>query len=155
MSLDQIDRAILATLQNDGRCANKTLAAAVGLSPSSCLERVRRLWSSGVLRKTTVDIDPKALGIGIRAMVSVRLRHHGRDDFQEFTAHAWTLPEVISVYQLSGADDFLIEVAVRDTEHLRDLMWTSLTAHKAVGHIETALIFEQSRRPVLPDYLDD
>ena len=101
-----------------------------------------------------MDIDPKALGIGIRAMVSVRLRHHGREDFQGFSAHVWTLPEVISVYQLSGADDFLIEVAVRDTEHLRDLTWTSLTAHEAVGHIETALIFEQNRRPVLPDYLD-
>lgn len=155
MSLDRIDRAILRVLQHDARCSNKTLAAQVGLAPSSCLERVRRLWASGVLRRATVDIDPRAVGIGLRAMVSVRLRHHGRDNFRSFTDHLHTLPEVVSVYQLSGADDYLVEVAVRDSDHLRDLTWTSLTAHDAVGHIETALIFEQSRKPSLPDFTTD
>ena len=154
MKLDRIDRSILDVLQHDARCSNKTLAAQVGLAPSSCLERVRRLWSLGIVRRATIDIDPRAFGIGLRAMVSIRLRHHGRDDFRSFTEHLHTLREVVSVYQLSGADDYLVEVAVRDSDHLRDLTWTSLTAHEAVGHIETALIFEQSRKPALPDFSD-
>lgn len=62
MVLDRIDCGILAALQNDGRLSNKELAARVGLAPSSCLARVRRLREGGVLRGVHADVDPRALG---------------------------------------------------------------------------------------------
>ena len=71
--MDRIDDAILASLQKDGRISNKELAAAVGLAPSSCLERMRRLQERGVITGFRADVDPKAVGIGLQAFVFVRL----------------------------------------------------------------------------------
>ena len=67
-ALDRIDFDILAALQNDGRLSNKELAAKVGLAPSSCLERVRALRESGVLRGFRAEVDPEALGIHLQAI---------------------------------------------------------------------------------------
>ena len=71
--MDRIDNAILGFLQNDGRMSNKELAAAVGLAPSSCLERVRRLQERGILTGFRAVVSPTHLGIGLQAFVSVRL----------------------------------------------------------------------------------
>jgi DNA-binding Lrp family transcriptional regulator len=72
MALDRIDFAILAALQNDGRLTNKELAGRVGLAPSSCLERVRRLREAGTLRGSHAEVDPAVLGIGLQALLAVR-----------------------------------------------------------------------------------
>ena len=67
--MDRIDNAILVAMQNDGRISNKELAAAVGLAPSSCLERVRRLQESGVITGFRADVNPAAVGIRLQAFV--------------------------------------------------------------------------------------
>ena len=74
--LDRIDRAILAALQQNARLANKELSARVGLAESSCHERVKRLVQSGVLRGFHAEVDPRALGVGLQALVAVRLARH-------------------------------------------------------------------------------
>ena len=79
MALDRIDRQILAALQNNARLSNKELAAVIGLAPSSCLERVRKLEESEVLRGYHADVAPAALGVKLQAMVAVRMREHSRD----------------------------------------------------------------------------
>lgn len=152
MSLDRIDHAIIGELQNDARLSNKELAARVGLAPSSCLERVRRLRSAGVLRAFRAEVDPSALGIGLQAMVAVRLRVHGAGAFESFTAHLRAMPEVVAVYHVAGSIDFLIHVAVRDADHLRDVTWTGLTRREEVAHLETSLIFEVMRAGSWPDF---
>ena len=152
MASDRIDFEILAALQNDGRLTNKELAAKVGLAPSSCLERVRRLRESGALRGSHADVDPAALGIGLQALVAVRLKQHSRDVVEAFRAYVRTLPEVSAVYHVGGAQDFLVHVAVRDANHLRDFAFDAFTTRAEVAHLETSLIFEFLRNPVLPDY---
>ena len=77
--LDRIDCTILEALQNDARLSNKELAARVGLAPSSCLERVRRLREDGILRSAHFVVDPHALGIGLQAMIAIRLHKHDRE----------------------------------------------------------------------------
>jgi DNA-binding Lrp family transcriptional regulator len=79
--LDRIDLAILVALQNDARMSNKELAAEIGLAPSSTLGRVRRLKDSGVLRGAHAEVDPAALGIGLQALMALRLRTNTRDSF--------------------------------------------------------------------------
>ena len=74
--MDRIDDAILGALQNDGRMSNKELAAQVGLAPSSCLDRVRRLHERGVIRGYHAEVDPGAMKIGLQAFVFVRLTQH-------------------------------------------------------------------------------
>ncbi len=150
--LDRIDFAILAVLQKNARVANNRLAETVGVAPSTCLERVRRLTRLGVLRGHHADVEPGAFGIGLEAMIAVRLRKHSRDVVDSFRNHVAELPEVRSVFHVTGGDDFLVHVAVRDSDHLRDLALDSFTTRPEVDHIQTRLIFEYTptwRLPVL------
>ncbi len=154
MALDRIDCAIVEALQRDARLSNKELAAQVGLAPSSCLERVRRLRERGVLRGFHADVEPVALGIGLEALTAVRLAQHKSESFETFSSYILALDEVIGVYQLAGADDFLIHVVVPDPEHLRALVIDKISSRAEVSHVETSLIFSHQRKPVLPNYTD-
>ena len=86
LAFDRIDDAILRELQNNGRLSNKELAAKVGLAPSSCLERVRRLHERGVLTGYKACVDLTTLNVGLQAFVAVRLSHHSREAFESFRA---------------------------------------------------------------------
>ncbi|NNF68586.1 MAG: Lrp/AsnC family transcriptional regulator [Acidimicrobiia bacterium] len=150
-SLDRIDRQIIGLLQENARRSNKELAAAVGLAPSTCSERVRRLEDSGVFRGFHADVEPTALGIGLRAMVAVRLSRHTATDVDRFAEDARAMPEVARLWHVTGADDFLVEVVVRDADHLRQLAVSGFTTMPQVSHIETSLVFTEDGPPTLPD----
>lgn len=149
---DRTDHRITALLQENARRSNKELAAAVGIAPSTCSERVKRLEHDGVFRGFHASVDPEWLGIGMAAMVAVQLRRHGSDDVSRFWEHVMAMPEVIAASHVSGVNDFLIHVVVRDTDHLRELAVQGLNTLPEVGHIETSLIFEHVSKPTLPDY---
>ena len=149
---DRIDDKILAALQNNARISNKELAAEVGLAPSSCLERVRRLQRHGVLTGYRASVSPEALGVGLQAFVAVRLARHSRDLVETFRAHLLTLPEVVSVYHMGGENDFLVPVAVRDANHLRDLALDAFTTRAEVARMETAVMYEHVQPAVWPNY---
>ena len=153
--LDRTDCDILTHLQKNARLSNKELAAAVGVAPSTCLERVRRLDADGVLRGYHAEVDPHAVGVGLQALVAIRLGQHSRPVVEAFQAHALALPEVVQVFHTTGANDFLVHVAVRDAEHLRDLALTAFTERPEVVHIETALLFAHHHAPGLPIYHDE
>lgn len=144
-ALDRIDGLIVRALANNARLSNKELAAKINLAPSSCLERVRRLVASGVLRGFHADVDPAALGFSIEAMISVRLRQHSRENYQRFREYILDVPEVLAVYHMSGENDFLVHVVARDAQHLRDLATDRFITRDEVGRIETALVFEHVR----------
>jgi DNA-binding Lrp family transcriptional regulator len=125
--LDRIDRAIVAALQEDARLPNKGLAERVGVAPSTCLERVRALRARGVVRGFRAEISLDALSRGLEAIVA----------------------EVVQVFHVTGADDFLLHVAVRDTDALRDFVLDRLAGRPEVGHLETRVVYEHAQRPVL------
>lgn len=148
--LDRIDYALLRLLRKNARLPNKDLAARVGIAPSTALERVRRLREDRVLLGYHAEVAPEALGIGLQAMVSVRLARHSRALVDGFHRHVLTQPEVLACYHVAGADDFLVHVGVRDSEHLRNFTLTAFTEREEVAHIETRLIFEYQRNVELP-----
>lgn len=151
--LDRIDFDIVGVLQKDARVANNRLAEMVGVAPSTCLERVRRLVRLEVLQGFHAEVDPSALGIGLEAMIAVRLRLHSRELVDSFREYVAELEEVRSVFHVTGGDDFLVHVAVRDSDHLRDLALDSFTTRPEVDHIQTRLIFQYTptwRLPVIP-----
>jgi DNA-binding Lrp family transcriptional regulator len=150
-ALDRTDRRIVELLQNDGRLSNKALAAAVGIAPSTCSERVQRLRDHGVFRGFHADVDPAAVGVGLQALVVVRLRQHAEELVRRFWEHTEAMPEVISVYHLSGGNDFLCHVMVSDSDHLRRVAVSGFTSLPEVSHIETSLIFEHRAKRSLPD----
>lgn len=153
--LDRIDREILACLQEDARLANKELAARVGLAPSSCHTRVQRLVAEGVLTGFHAEVRRDALGIGLEALVQVRMSRHRRQDLDALRAALRQRPEVIEVFHLAGPVDLIVHVAVRDPDHLRELTLSGLSERDEVDRVETALVFDGWRSAALPDLLDE
>ena len=151
--MDRIDSEIVAALQNDARLSNKELAARVGLAPSTCLGRVRRLIKDGVLRGFHADVDPTALGITLQAVISVRMAVHSTKAFESLERHVLELREVVGLFNLAGRDDFVIHVAVRDSDHLRRFVVESITSRPEVQQVETNLVFEHFPRFDWPNYL--
>lgn len=143
--LDGIDRAILRALTADARIPNNALAELVGVAPSTCLGRVRALRERGVIRGFHADVDPASVGRAIQAMIAVRMQSHARSHIAEFAAAVAQLPEVLNVFFLAGADDFLLHVAARDTENLRNFVVVNLSGNPDVALTETNLIFEHIR----------
>ena len=147
-ALDDIDRKIIRALQEDARLSNKELAARVHLAPSSCLERARRLKESGVLAAFHTRIDPAAIGIGLQAMITAKLRSHSAESREAFCEQALGCEEVVALYHLTGDRDFLLHVAVRDAEHLRRLIVERLSGPTELEDLETSLILEEKQRPL-------
>ncbi|UGU31890.1 Lrp/AsnC family transcriptional regulator [Mycolicibacterium smegmatis] len=143
--LDDIDRRILLALHDDARIPNSALAEMVGIAPSTCHGRVRRLQEIGVIRGFYTDIDPAAVGLGLQAMISVSLQSNARGKIRSFIAHIRTRPQVMDVYFLAGGDDFILHVAARDTEDLRKFVVENLNADSDVAGTQTSLIFEHLR----------
>lgn len=144
-SLDDVDRRLVALLAEQARIPNNALAAAVGIAPSTCLARMRVLRESGVIRGYHADVDPAALGRPLQAMIAVRLAAGARERMTAFTARIRARPEVLEVFFLGGADDFLLHVATADAVGLRDFVVDELSAHPEVAMTETNLIFEHYR----------
>ena len=143
--LDAVDRRILTALHADARMPNNALAEAVGIAPSTCHGRVRRLQELGVIRGFHADIDPAAIGLGLQAMIAVSLQSGARGRIRDFIANIRRLPQVMDVYFLAGADDFILHVAARDTEDLRSFVVENLNADTDVAGTQTSLIFEHIR----------
>ena len=152
LKLDRIDFDILAELQRQGRVSNKELAEANEISPSTCLERVRRLKTEGAITGFHADVSPEALGIEVQALISVRLKQHAHIAFDRLMQETLANEEVVAVYLLAGAQDFLVHVATSDVAHLRSVVVDKFTTRDDVEHVETSLIFEYRRSPVLPNY---
>ena len=146
--LDRTDEALVRELANDARISNKELAARVGIAPSTCLERVRALRTRRVITGFHAEVDPAALGRSVQAMIAVRIRRHSRELVDGFREHALELPEAISVANVSGADDFLLHVAVESTDALRTLLLDRIASRPEVVHTETHLVFDHRRKPV-------
>jgi DNA-binding Lrp family transcriptional regulator len=153
VELDRTDHAIVGELQKNARLSNKELAARVGIAASTFSERLKRLEDAGVLTGYHANVAPAALGIGMEAIVAVRLGRHDRRQVASFWEHATRMPEVVDIYHVAGANDFLVHVLVRDTDHLRELALSGFTSRPEVGHIETALVFQHERRETWPDYV--
>lgn len=143
--LDAIDRQLVTLLAADARITNARLAQAVGIAPSTCLTRVRGLLERGVIRGFRAEIDPAALGRPLQAMIAVRLSVHSREQIEGFTAHVRSLPGVLSLFHMTGEDDYLLRVAAADPHDLREFVVEHLASHPSVAHAETNLIYEHVR----------
>jgi DNA-binding Lrp family transcriptional regulator len=149
--LDRTDRRILTELQKDGRLSNKELAARVHLAPSSCHGRFRRLQEIGALRGFHAEVDPRALGVELRTLVLLRMSDHAEKHTRALREFLLSHPEVCDIFHVTGHDDLVLQVAVRDTDHLRELIIDRIGARSEVADIHTLLIFDHLRSPGYPD----
>lgn len=151
VELSTADLEILRLLQNDARISNKDLAAAVGIAPSTCLDRVNRLRESGVITGQHAEVDAAKLGRPLEALLFVQVRPHRRRLVDAFVQHLLGLPEVRAVYHLTGPDDFLAHIATGSATELQRLVLDELTARDEVARVHTNLVFQHwSGGPLLP-----
>jgi DNA-binding Lrp family transcriptional regulator len=114
--MDRIDRKLLKLLQKDASRTNADLAAEVGLSPSSCLRRIRRLKSAGVIDRVVALLNPAKAGRGMKAIVTVELERHGEQHMRRFLDLAALQPAVIQAYSVSGSTDAVLMLRLTDME---------------------------------------
>jgi DNA-binding Lrp family transcriptional regulator len=140
--LDEIDRSILRILRDNARIPNNQLAERVGIAPSTCVARVKSLVTRGVITGFTASVDPSSVGLSLQALISVTIRAGARNLMVELGQEIRQFPEVVQLYFLGGAEDFIIHVAVRDSAAVRDFVLDNLSAHPAVASTRTSLVFD-------------
>lgn len=143
--LDAVDRRLLTELVRDGRLANNRLADRLGVAASTAHARTRQLLQRGIIRGVHADVDLSAVGRPVEALVAVRLRAHDRAQIEAFSRRVPALPEVIQTFHVSGAEDYVLHVAVPSSGTLRDWVLDHLTTDPTVAHTETTLVFEHRR----------
>jgi Lrp/AsnC family leucine-responsive transcriptional regulator len=141
--VDALDRRILVKLQEDGNLTNARLAQALGLSQSAMSERVRRLEQEGHILGYRALINPGSLGLGLQAFVATVLVRHGTEYIESFEKGVVDLKDVRACYHVTGRFDYLLHVAVRDLEHLGQLVKHDIAAISGVDKVETMLVFSE------------
>ena len=140
--LDRIDLAILSALQNDGRISNVALAEKVHLSPSPCLERVKRLEADGYIEGYLAKLSPSKLGFGKVAFVQVSLERTTEVVFSEFKKEVMLSPFVAECHMVAGGYDYLIKVRFDDVESYRSVL-EKLVRFPGVSQTHTYMVIEQ------------
>lgn len=143
--LDETDIEIVSALARDGRISNAALARQLGIAESTCIHRMRLLRESGVIAGIHARVDLSKVGRPIRAVIHVRMNNNNQREIAAFRKHVAKVPGLIAAFYVAGADDFLLYVAVRDPDDLRDIVGGEISSHAAVSHTETQLVFEVIR----------
>jgi len=144
IKLDRIDKNILQVMQSDGRISNLELADQVGLSPTPCSRRVKRLEESGLIEKHVTLLNPKALGLDLTAMIGISMDRHTPDRFEKFEEAIKQMPEVMECSIVTGqAADFLLKVVVRDMPHYEEFLLGHLTNLSGVSGVHSSFILRQ------------
>ena len=150
-TIDEIDRNILQTLQQDARISNVRLARKVGLSPSPCLRRVRELESRGVIRGHVTLLDPAAIGLGVSVFIQVTLEKQVEKELELFEQAVLERPEVMECYLMTGDADYLLRVVVRDVPSFERFLLDHLTRIPGVAGIKSSFALKQVKyRTALP-----
>mgnify|MGYP003150245064 CR=1 FL=1 len=136
-ALDRIDYRILHYVQNDARMSNTDLADRIGLSPSPCLRRVKRLEQAGIIRRYVGIVDAAAVGLPISAFVNISLHSQDREGLEAFQSRVKTYAEVMECYLMTGTSDFLMRVVVPDLQSY-ERFTDKLTRIPGISNIQTS-----------------
>ena len=144
VKLDRIDKKILREMQRNGRVSNLELAEKVGLSPTPCSRRVKRLEDSGLIDRHVTLLKPQALGLNLTAIVGISMDRHTSERFAKFESAVAQMPEVLSCLIVTGQSaDFLLTVVVRDMAHYERLLLGQLTKLEGVTGVHSSFVLRQ------------
>ena len=135
--LDSVDRRMLAVLQEDGRITNQDLSQKVGLSPTPCLRRLKRLEDTGVIQGYCATVDPKAYGLPFSVFVSVRLSQQTQEHIAEFEKAVEGWNEVTECYLMTGSQDYLLRVLTDGIEGYERFLKQKMTRLKCIQSVES------------------
>jgi len=144
--LDKIDQNIISVLQGAARITNLQLAEKVGLSPSSCLARVRKLEEDGCLGPYQASVNLDRLCRSITCIAMITLENHRQQDFRVFENFVETLPEVVQCDTVSGGCDFILRVVCADMERYHIVNEMLLNSGANVVNIKTHVVMTENKK---------
>lgn len=151
MEFDVFDLKILASLQENGGLSNLELAKKVGLSPSPCLRRVRALEEKGVIQGYQALINRRAIGLGIRAFIELKLERQSESATEKFISGVKRMPEVISCHLMTGSHDYLLDVVTVDMDAYSEFTTKKLISLPGVAEVRSGFVLKEvSDRGALP-----
>ncbi|MHC8290497.1 Lrp/AsnC family transcriptional regulator [Pseudomonas sp. XS1P51] len=148
IKLDRIDIRILSELQKDGRMTNVSLADAVGLSASPCLQRVKRLEASGYIMSYKAQINLSKISESVTVFTEVTFEHHRREDFAHFEASIRNVDEVLECHLISGGYDYLVRFMTRSIQHYQEVMESILDKNTGIVKYFSYIVIKS---PVMKD----
>jgi Lrp/AsnC family leucine-responsive transcriptional regulator len=140
MNIDNIDKQILETLQENGRIRNSELAKIINISPPPTAERVKKLEKNGYINKYVALVDPKKVGVTCFTYVEVTLIRHGKDSVERFMESIVEMDEVMECHHITGGADFLLKIATRDIPAYEEFILQKLTALPDVQNLKTLVV---------------
>lgn len=144
MQLDRYDRQILQLLQEDGRISNQDLAERIGLSPSPCLRRVRALEEAGIISGYRAQLDARALGLSLMALIHISMDQHTPERFNTFEAAVAAIPEVLECLLITGQDaDYQLKVVVADMDGFQELLLNRITRIPGVTGVHSSFVLRR------------
>lgn len=150
--LDRIDQKILRELQKDARLSHQDLSDRIGLSPSPCARRIRKLEAEGYIIGYSAVIDEDKLGFGFSVFLSVRLDRQVDDRLVSFETELSRFPEVVDCWLMTGSFDYLIRIAVQGLNEFERFLTRRLTKLDGVASIESSIPIRRVK--FLPARLD-
>ena len=143
MNLDGYDRRILEAKQEDGRLSNQDMADRIGLSPSPCLRRVRRLEEAGLIGAYRAVLNARALGLNLMAFIQISMDRHTPERFENFERHVGDYPEVLECHLITGQSaDYLLKVIVADMDGFQALLLNKITRIDGVTGVHSSFVMK-------------
>ncbi|MEJ1168949.1 Lrp/AsnC family transcriptional regulator [Variovorax sp. CCNWLW235] len=149
-SFDKTDLAILRVLLLDSRKTLQEIGNEVGLSPTSCWTRIKKLEATGVIKRYTIDVDPAKLGYHDSVIVQVTLESHTDETLYDFGRTLATIPEIQEAYLVSGDYDYYIRIAVRDTRDYERLLREKLYKIPGIRHSKSHFVLRVLKEASVP-----
>jgi len=148
--MDRLDRKILSVLQANSRASLQEIGAAVGLSPSPCWGRIKKMEEAGVISGYPVRLNPEALGLTETVLVMVTLDSHSDNTLEKFGQVLATIPEIVEAHLVSGEYDYLLRVVVKDTRDYERLLREKLYKIKGIRHSQSSFVLRTLKSADLP-----
>lgn len=158
MKLDRTDRRILQEMQRNGRISNLELADAVGLSPTPCSRRVKRLEESGVIERHVTLLNQSALGLKLTAIIGITMDRHTPDRFERFENAVRDFHEVVECSVVTGQSaDYLLRAVVPDMEYYEAFLLGKLTRIEGVTGVHSSFVLRRviSRTELPLDHISE
>jgi DNA-binding Lrp family transcriptional regulator len=149
VKLDRIDLKLIEALQRNARVSNQDLAEYIGLSPSACLGRVRRLEAEGLFQRFAAQLNLSRLAAHLELFVEITLKNHAPIDFKRFEQAIGAVAEVLQAFQLSGDHDYLLHVLCRDIAHYRSIIDPLIEADSNIAKVISHVVITHAKPPSL------
>lgn len=142
-NINELDRAILQALQNEGRISNAELSRRINLSPPAIHARLRRLEKEGYIRQYAALLDREKVGYDMLCFVHINLQLHQQEQIETVRSTISQMPEVLECYHLTGEYDYLLKVVIRNRQDLERFVMNRLTPVPGIGRIHTSLVLTE------------